>query len=315
MNGNNPKVLVLGGGGFIGSNLCEGLLAAGHKVRVFEHPHVHSQCTPAVFNQIEWFEGDFTNPVEVDAALDGCDIVFHLISTTLPRNSNENPSYDIESNVVATIKMLESARRRGLHKVIFASSGGTVYGIPSQLPIPESHPTEPIVSYGITKLAIEKYLHLFYTLHGLDCCILRLANPYGQGQRVVASQGAVAVFLHKALRDETIEIWGDGSVTRDYVYISDVVLAMISAMEPTGPHRIFNVGSGTGLSLNELLEKIEQVLGRSVRRSYHPGRQFDVPVNILDIERAKQFLSWQPKTSIVDGLRKTLSSLKTNYRI
>jgi UDP-glucose 4-epimerase len=307
MNEKIPAVLVLGGGGFIGANLCEELISAGYKVRVFEHPRVQSQCSPKVLSQVEWFEGDFTNPAEIDTAMQGCEVVFHLVSTTLPKTSNENPVYDIESNLVSTIRMLESACRHGLRKVIFASSGGTVYGIPRNLPISETHPTEPIASYGITKLAVEKYLHLFFTLHGLDYCILRLANPYGQRQRVVSSQGAVAVFLHKAMRDETIEIWGDGSVTRDYIHISDVVSAMVCAIQYAGEQRIFNIGSGIGLSLNELLEQIECAMCRPVRRSYLPGRQFDVPVNVLNIDRAKEFLCWQPRISIADGIRKTLS--------
>ena len=309
MSGKSQKVLVLGGGGFIGSNLCAGLLAAGHKVRIFEHPRVQSQCDPQVLKQVECLEGDFTNPAEVDSALKGCEVVYHLVSTTLPKNSNENPAYDVESNLVATIRMLESACRNGLRKVVYVSSGGTVYGIPQQLPIPESHPTEPIVSYGITKLAIEKYLHLFFTLHGLDYCVLRLANPYGQRQRVASSQGAVAVFLHKAMRDEPIEIWGDGSVTRDYIYISDVVSAMLRAMDYSGTHHVFNIGSGIGLSLNELLEQIECAMSRPVRRTYLPGRRFDVPINVLRIDRAQESLCWQPRIMIADGIRKTLAWL------
>lgn len=302
----NCRVLVLGGGGFIGSNLCAGLLASGHKVRVLEYPHVRPQSAASLLKQVEWHEGDFTNPVEVDAAIQGCDLVFHLISTTLPRSSNENPAYDVESNLIATLRMLDSARRHGVRKVIYASSGGTVYGVPNEVPIPESHPTQPIVSYGITKLSIEKYLHLFYTLYGLDYCILRLANPYGRGQRVVASQGAIAVFLHKALRDETIEIWGDGSVTRDYIYISDVISAMLRAMGETGGHRLFNIGSGEGMSLNLILQHIQVAIGRDVRRKYLPGRSFDVPINVLDTHRAREVLSWRPETGIEEGIRRTL---------
>ena len=131
--------------------------------------------------------------------------------------------------------MLEVAQKNNIRKVIFVSSGGTVYGIPQEVPIKESHPTEPICSYGIGKLAIEKYLNLFHLLHGMDYCVLRLANPFGERQRVAAEQGAVTVFLDKALRNEEIAIWGDGSVVRDYFYVGDAVSAMTKALAYKGP--------------------------------------------------------------------------------
>lgn len=301
------KCLVLGGGGFIGSNLSTALLAQGHQVRVFEYPHVQSQCSPQVIGQVEWVEGDFLNPSDVDEAMQGCDVAYHLVSTSLPKGSNDNPAYDVESNLVATLKMLESAVRHRLRKVVFPSSGGTVYGIPAHTPIAESHATNPICSYGIVKLTVEKYLHLFHVLHGLDYCVLRLANPYGEGQRLVASQGAVAVFLHRALREEPIEIWGDGKVTRDYIYISDVVSAMLMALDNAGPERIFNIGSGVGRSLNELLDELETVLGRAVKRIYQTGRPFDVPANVLNIDRASRQLSWRPGVEFREGIKRTLA--------
>ncbi len=304
------RCLILGGGGFIGSNLAEALLSEGYRVRIFERPHSQTQIHPKLIRQLEWMEGDFSNPAEVDAALHECDIVFHLISTTLPKSSNENPIYDVESNLVATLGMLESARKHGVKKVIFTSSGGTVYGIPSVTPISETHPTEPIVSYGITKLAIEKYLYLFHMLHGLDYCVLRIANPYGKGQRVIANQGAIAVFLYKALHNETIEIWGDGSVTRDYVHISDVVAAMLSALNYSGNQRTFNIGSGIGITLNEILHQIELACGHTVKRIYLPGRQFDVPCNVLNIDRARESLNWQPKISFSQGIKETIDWIR-----
>jgi len=303
--------LVFGGGGFIGSNLCAALLASGHQVRVFEYPHVQSQCPPHVISQIEWIEGDFTNQSDVDEAMQGCDVAYHLVSTSLPKGSNDNPAYDVESNLVATVRMLESAVLHRLKKVIFASSGGTVYGIPVRAPITESHPTDPICSYGIVKLAIEKYLHLFQVLHGLDYCVLRLANPYGEGQRPISSQGAVAVFLQRAICDEQIEIWGDGTVTRDYIYIGDVISAMLKALDYTGTERIFNIGSGVGRSLNELIGEIETVLGRTVKHVHQPGRQFDVPVNVLDIKLASQHLSWRPSVQFAEGIRRTLAWMQS----
>lgn len=305
------KCLVLGGGGFIGSNLVSKLSSLGYEVRVFDLPHAQKKYPFDTAGDIEWVEGNFTNPVEVEAAMKGCSIVFHLISTTLPKTSNENFSYDIESNLISSVRLFESAVRHQVRKIIFPSSGGTVYGIPTQIPIPETHPTEPISSYGIGKLSIEKYLGLFNQLYGLDYCILRLANPYGEGQRVSTSQGAATIFLHKALHNETIEIWGDGTVTRDYIYISDVISAMINSINYSGPQRIFNIGSGQGLSLNELIQEIELVLERSLKCNYKAGRPFDVPSNILRIENAQKFLKWRPEVSITRGLRHTLDWLRS----
>jgi len=296
------KCLVLGGGGFLGSHLCDALLSDGHKVRIFDRPNLRRYRSFKDHELVEWVDGDFVNPYHIEEAVSGCDVIYHLVSTTLPRSSNENPAYDVETNVAGTLRLLESARTNGIRKVIFASSGGTVYGVPHTIPIQESHSTDPICSYGIAKLAIEKYLALYKHLYGLDYCVLRLANPYGERQRISTAQGAVIVFLHRALRNEAIEIWGDGSVVRDYFYISDAVSALVKAMAYDGEPRIFNIGSGSGLSLNDILTAIEQLLGHHVNRIYQKSRPFDVPTNILDISRADRLLKWQPKVSLTDGL-------------
>ena len=232
------KCLILGGGGFLGSHLSDALLAQGHAVRIFDRPNLVRFRSFQTDEAMEWFEGDFINREHVAAVVSGCEVIYHLVSTTLPRSSNENPAYDVETNVVGTLHLLEVAQKNNIRKVIFVSSGGTVYGIPQEVPIKESHPTEPICSYGIGKLAIEKYLNLFHLLHGMDYCVLRLANPFGERQRIAAEQGAVTVFLDKALRNEEIAIWGDGSVVRDYFYVGDAVSAMTKALAYKGPWRI-----------------------------------------------------------------------------
>ena len=306
------KCLILGGAGFIGSHLAQGLLAEGHQVRIFDRPNLLLPPELRSDPRIEWFEGDFLNQDELALAVAGTEIVFHLVSATLPKSSNDNPVYDVESNIIGTLRLLEIARLNGVRRVIFASSGGTVYGLPQSLPIAESHPTQPLVSYGIAKLAIEKYLHMYQVLHGVEYCVLRLANPFGERQRVSAAQGAVAVFLHRALHGETIHIWGDGSVTRDYIYIKDAISAFIKAMSWQGSQRVFNIGSGQGLSLNDILAAIEKLLGRPVTRSYEPARNFDVPVNVLDITCAHQRLGWTPEVSFHDALVNTLAWMREN---
>lgn len=307
------KCLVLGGRGFIGSHLVDALIGEGHFVRCFDRPHVISLGEAHLSSpKFELYEGDLTSDADVSAALAGCDVCFHLVSTTLPKSSNLDPVFDVESNVLGTVRLLMHAVRLRVRKVIFVSSGGTVYGVPEQLPIPETHSTDPFCSYGISKLAIEKYLGLFRKLHGLDCAVLRLANPYGERQRTLASQGVIAVFLGKILRDEPVEIWGDGSVVRDYIYIDDVVEALILALRSNKGEYVFNIGAGCGKSLNEVLDVIERVTGRSAARCYLPARSFDVPVSVLDISRARRVLNWSPKVSFDEGLARFANWLQKN---
>ena len=305
-----PRCLVLGGGGFLGGHLVEALRVEGYRIRVFDRIPVRATVTD-IFQGVEWYEGDFGNRGDIAAALEGCEIVFHLVATTQPKASNEDPIHDLESNLLATVRFLDLALEYSMRKVVFASSGGTVYGIPHTVPVPESHHTQPLCSYGIHKLAIEKYLHLYYSLHGLAYCVLRLSNPFGERQRSDASQGAVAVFLDKALRDEEVTVWGDGSAVRDYVYVRDVSRAFCQAARHEAGAGVFNVGSGEGLSVNELLAAIEDLLGRSIRRRYVNARPFDVPVSILDITRASQALGWQPRFTLREGLQRTLEWMST----
>jgi UDP-glucose 4-epimerase len=305
-----PKCLVLGGSGFMGRHLCDALLKRSCAVRVFERLTPHPIPVDRARASIEWVYGDFVNRSDVTAAVSGCDVIFHLISTTLPKNSNENPLYDVETNLSGTLNVLEAARTTGASRIIFASSGGTVYGVPIQIPIPETHPTNPICSYGIVKLTIEKYIQLYHTLHGLNYLILRIANPFGEGQRPDVAQGAVAVFLHRALKDRPIEIWGDGTVVRDYLYISDVIDAFMRALDYDGNSRIMNIGATRGHSLNDLMRAMEDVLGRPLERTHLPARPFDVPVNVLDSTLAKELLGWEPRVPLRDGLRRTLDWLK-----
>ena len=304
-----PSCLVLGGAGFIGSHLAEALAQEGHRVKVFDRPHVDRLL---LFSQrgFEIFTGDFLNPQALIPALRGTEVVFHLVSTTLPKTSNDNPLYDVESNVLGSLRLLALCREHGVRKLVFVSSGGTVYGLPRALPVDEGHPTEPICSYGIHKLVVEKYLHLAHRLHGLDYCILRPANLYGPRQRLDIAQGAVAVFLDRALRDQPIQIWGDGSVVRDYLYVGDAVEAILKAARFDGEPKIFNLGSGLGASLNQLIAEIGKLLGRSVRVEYAEARAVDVPVNVLDCTLARRHLGWSARTSLAEGLRRTCEWLR-----
>ena len=305
------KSLVIGGNGFIGTNLVDALLREGHEVKVFDrYPSRFSEPNDAV----QYVVGDLGNLGEVHDVVQGSDYVFHLAYTTLPHTSNEDPVYDIRSNVVDTVQLLQECHAASVRKVIFVSSGGTVYGIPKKTPIPEDHPTDPICSYGITKVAIEKYLHLFHRLYGLDYAVARISNPYGEQQNPQAKQGAVTVFLGNLAQGNPITIWGDGEVVRDYVYIGDAAHALVKAaayIPKNDGHRVFNIGAGRGSSLNQLLDAMRKVLNIKIEVRYTPGRPEDVPSNVLDITRAQKELGWQPEVDLEEGLARTWNWLKT----
>lgn len=303
------NVLIFGGAGFIGSHLSSTLVRLGHRVRVFDRLDVATNNLADILPQIELIRGDFLKASDVSDALDGIDLVVHLISTTLPKSSNDDPVHDVESNVLGTLKLLDLSRQWGVKKIIFLSSGGTVYGNSVICPILETHATDPVCSYGITKLAIEKYLRLFHHLHNLNYVVLRVANPFGERQNPSSGQGAVAVFLWKVLQEEPITIWGDGSVARDYFYVGDLISAVVAAIERETPSKIYNIGSGVPRTLHELLGIIQAVTGRAPSIQYTPARALDVPINFLDISRAQQELLWKPKISIEEGIERTWRSL------
>ncbi|MBU3637568.1 NAD-dependent epimerase/dehydratase family protein [Polynucleobacter sp. es-MAR-4] len=305
--------LIMGGAGFIGSHLVDALLLNGHKVSVFDMPSADMSNLSGAISRINFHRGDFLNEDDVKKSLAGIEVVIHLVSLTTPMSSNRNFTFDIDANLVGTIKMLELAKKAGVRKIVFASSGGTVYGNPTQIPTLETDPNDPICSYGITKLAIEKHLYLSHYHYGLDYTILRISNPYGARQNLGGGLGAVTTFIWKALNDQPITIWGDGEVARDYLYISDLISAFISVIETTPLSKIYNIGAGRAYSLNEVVSLINQHLGRNVKVNYSESRKFDVAVSYLNIDRARNELLWVPKIPLYQGIAKTFQALQMNF--
>lgn len=301
------RCAVLGAGGFIGINLCRALVGQVESLRAFGR----SLSFPEALRGCDWIQGDFEDPACLSAAVAGCDVVFHLVSATTPAVANVDKVNDLTANVAGTLRLLDACRETGVRRIIFISSGGTIYGIPNQVPTPETSPTNPITAYGISKLAIEKYLGLYEYLYGLEYRVLRVANPFGRYQTALKNQGVIAAFLRYALAGEHIRMWGEGNIIRDFVYIDDVIESLKLAATHEGNSRIFNIGSGEGQSLNDIVISINRLLGVNTPIDRLPGRPVDVPVSILDITLAANELKWHPRTPFEEGLAATISWMKS----
>ncbi len=301
---------MLGAGGFIGTNLCLALGARGLPVTGFGR----APAPPAALagmGGLGWRRGDVERLGGPDALVSGHSHLFDLIGAGLPNSSNENPAQIVADGMPPRIRLLDACRRQGVRRIVFASSGGTVYGPGNGEPIPETAPTDPISAYGIGKLAAEKYLALYHHLYGLEYRVLRIANAYGPHQHPLREQGLVASVLHRLLTDTPIPVWGDGTVVRDYVHIDDVVAAMLAvAFEGDGGPRLFNVGSGIGRSVRSVIADAARVAGRPARIVAMPGRRADVPVNILDSSRLRQRTGWSPAVGWEAGLAGTTDWLR-----
>jgi len=310
------KAVVVGASGFIGSHVVDALLARGCQVRAVARHFPGLIAESAMANSsLTIYQHDMRDRLALEQTLEGVDLVIHLASGSLPQSSNRFPHDDVKVNLLGALNLLEAARQNNVKKMVVISSGGTVYGVPNQSPISEEHPTDPICSYGITKLAIEKYVSLYRKIYGLNSIVLRLANPYGERQRLDSTQGVVPVFLGRALRHQKLEIWGDGTIVRDFLYISDAIDAILSACMYYGSEHLFNVGSGVGLSLNDLIYLIEQEVGYSLEVSYQLARGFDVPANVLCIDKVQTEFKWHPKVSASEGLHRFHRWLVKNQRV
>ena len=292
-------VLILGGGGFIGSHLVEALRQE-YDIVVFDKKHFSRDKLKCFDSEIKVVEGDFNNPDDWRYLLDGADYILHLVWSTLP--ANLDTIYDIESNIVSTLKLLEIMKEKKQHKVIFMSSGGTVYGTSDELPLEENGKTNPICSYGITKLMVEKFMFMYSHLYGLDYCVVRLTNPYGERQGEGSRQGLINVALRSIVKGIPLKIWGDGEIIRDYIYIKDAVDCVVRMLKYSGPERIFNVSSSVGYSINAILKEIRNITGTQVEVIYDHERRFDLKNNVLSNALAKRELNWRPLVPLKRGI-------------
>lgn len=311
------KNMLIGGAGFIGTNLTIEL------AKDKENEIIVVDANKAFFNQIESLglsnvktqEASFSLDTDFEKLVDGQECVYHLVSTTVPTTSNQQIVQELMANVVVTAKLLEACVKCNVKKIIFISSGGTVYGKEVSCPLTETTATNPISSYGVQKITIEKLLYLYYYMYGLDYRVIRLSNPYGPYQRPNGILGAVTTFTYKALKSEEITVFGDGSVIRDFIYIEDAIRAIITITNGENKHRVFNIGCGYGTSIKELLEVIQQTLLINVDIIYKSGRKVDVPVNFLDISRYENAYGKLNPRSLSEGIKKTAEFMKTHYML
>jgi UDP-glucose 4-epimerase len=300
------NVLILGGNGFIGSHIVDALLEAGFQVRIF------ARQSSQISINAEIFIGDFLDKAKLSEALIGIDAVIHCISTTVPATSALDPLNDVNTNLIGTIELLRLMHAQRIRRLIYLSSGGTVYGNPTRTPVHESTPLNPISNYGAVKVAIEKFIGVSQINQGILPTIVRPSNPYGERQGHKGVQGLISTVLHNYFKKLPTKIYGDGSVIRDYIYVKDVA-NLVTRMVDSEHCGVYNAGSGIGYSINQIISTIEQITGSAVKREYSPSRGFDVKEIVLDSSLAHKEFKWKPETSIDVGIKMQYEWLKEKY--
>ena len=301
------RILITGGAGFIGSAVADAYLADGHDVAVVDD--LSAGDPGYVDPRVRLYRVDVTAG-EIDAvfAAEQPDVVNHHAAHVSVRRSVEDPQRDATVNVLGAINVLEAARTHHARRVIFASTGGAIYGEQDGPPADESHPCRPRSPYAVAKLAVEYYLDYYRATYGLDTIVLRYANVYGPRQNPHGEAGVVAAIMERLRAGQTPTIFGDGEQVRDYVYVGDVVranLASLHAEIPRDETAVVNIGSGVGTSVNRLWTLIVATTGATVTPSYAPARAGDVRRSVLDASRAKRALAWEPEIDLALGIERT----------
>lgn len=306
------NIAVIGAAGFIGTNLAAELVKnkADRIMAVDESEIYFSHYPREVLSKLRLAELPFNEGTDFEQCIEGQDIVYHLISTNNPTTSNKNIGKELADNILITIHLLEACVKNHVKKVVFLSSGGTVYGKEVSCPISEISKTRPINTYGIQKLTIEKLLYLYEHLYGLDYRIVRLSNPFGPFQRPNGQLGVMATFIYNALHNKKVHVYGDGTAVRDYLYISDAIRAILKITETDSRHHIYNVGSGKGTSINKIIDIIHCDLGLPLEINYEKARNVDVPVNYLDVSRYEKEFGEITTIPLISGMRKTMKFLE-----
>ena len=299
------KVLVIGGSGFIGQNVVNTLKNNGCYVGNYSiHENVDADIN---------FTGDVFYDENFETIVSKFDKIVYLITTVSPTRSMDNPTEPYTYDIPMLIKTLEAAKKSGIKRVVFASSGGTIYGDNGPIKSKETDFNEPRNHYAICKLTSEKILEMYNKVYGMENISLRISNPYGQGQRVESKVGAITIFADNIINNRSINLYGNGLITRDYIYIEEVANAFYNALMADVSNYefplVFNIGSGQGLSLNDIIGIISSELNKTVDINYYDKREFDVMYNVLDVEKAEKYLNFKHVDNEEEYIRKYVRSL------
>lgn len=299
------RILVTGGAGFIGSHVVDGYLADGAEVAVFDN--LSTGRREFVDARARLVVGDLADPDAVERCVDEFrpEVVNHHAAQIDVRRSVQDPLHDARTNILGSLALLQSCTRHGVRKLVYASTGGAIYGEGRTLPATEDHPVNPEAPYGASKHAVEHYLHLWKLLHGLDYVVLRYPNVYGPRQNPHGEAGVNAIFIGLMLAGSRPHIFGDGEQLRDYLYVADVVAANRLA-QGIGSGEIVNLGTGVGTSVNEIVRVLNRILGTGLEPVREPPRPGEVQRIYLDASRARRVLGWRPVTPFEEGLRRTV---------
>jgi UDP-glucose 4-epimerase len=309
--GSEPlHILLTGGGGFIGSHVVDAYIRAGHRVTIVDNLSTGKMAN--VNKRAQFIHADIRGAT-LDTVIrqGGFDVINHHAAHIDVRRSITHPWHDAEVNILGTLNLLECACRYGVRRVIFASTGGAVYGDQVPCPTSESQPPSPISPYGVAKLSVEHYLHYYHVVHDLDAVILRYANVYGPRQDPYGEAGVVAIFINRLLNGERSIIFGDGRQTRDFIFVEDVARSNLLALNylqedsrDSGP-LVVNIGTGQELSVNELFRLVKQIEPNGLEPIYAPPRPGEQRRSALDPSHAKQTLGWEPLVPVEKGLTRT----------
>lgn len=307
--------LVTGGAGFIGSHLVDLLVEEGYTVTVldnFSSGKMENLQDAIDRGNVKVIEGDIRS-VNYDELFSQqqTEVVFHLAAQIDVRKSVEDPVDDCETNVLATVKMADAARRHGVRKIVHTSSGGSIYGQPESFPVNEETPVAPESPYAAGKAAGELYLSMFSRLYGLKASFVAPANVYGPRQNPHGEAGVVAIFSERLLKGEPTKVFGSGSNTRDYVFVKDVARAFYLASNEAADGERFNIGTGVETSDRELHTKVATAVGVADEPEFAPARKGDVPRSSLDSSKARQLLGWTPRITLEEGVRETITYFKS----
>jgi UDP-glucose 4-epimerase len=294
------RALVTGGAGFIGSNVVGLLLGEGNEAVVLDD--ISSGYEENLYDEAGFVRGDVTDRDVVDSAMSGCEVVFHLAASVGNTRSIDDPARDSQVNAIGTVNVLESARAHGIRRVVFSSSAG-IFGELKTLPIREDHPQDPDSPYGVSKLAAEKMCLVYNKLYGMSNVCLRYFNVYGLRQRYDAYGNVIPIFAERILRGSEVAIFGDGEQTRDFVNVADVARANYLAGTTDGVRGVFNLGSGSRITINDLARMMAELSGTTPRIIHGAPRPGDVRDSLADIGAAAEAFGFRPSVALEDGLR------------